>query len=115
MQAIKISDVQSKIEAFYNKDMYLHLETTNGAYAMHNGERSISAGAYIRNGKVRFSNGKIVGEHSFRVGLQIELGWIYAEGLTDYEITETGQLLLAGHDSEGKVAVALELSDTPFS
>lgn len=115
MKPISKNDVQKELERFKNKQVYLHLETTNGAYASYRDGKALSAGAYIRNGKVSFAEGSIQGEGPFRVGLQIELGWIYAEGLTNWEVTEKGQLLLAGLDEQGKLAVALQLSETPFS
>ncbi len=70
--------------------------------------------AYIRNGKVRYERGTITGVGPYRVGLKMEDGWIYGEGLTDFEIDEKGRLLLAGHDGDGRLAIALELSVTPF-
>ncbi|MDC7770576.1 YojF family protein [Priestia megaterium] len=115
MQPIHKETVQKKIQTFLNKDVYVHLETTNGAYASHVNEKVMTVGAFIRNGKVTILNGKITGEGPYRVGLQIDLGWIYAEGLTDWEIDEEGRLLLAGHDFEGRLAVALQLSEHPFS
>ncbi|TCP20874.1 uncharacterized protein DUF1806 [Scopulibacillus darangshiensis] len=114
MKPIQQQDVQRELETFMNQDVYLHLETTNGAYASHFNEKFFSAGAYIRNGLVRFSRGQITGEGPYRIGLKMDLGWIYAEGLTDWELTDNGQLLLAGHDHDGKLAVALELSHEPF-
>jgi Protein of unknown function (DUF1806) len=114
LQPIRIEEVQTVLNQFKGQDVYLHLETTNGAYAAHHNEGFFSAGAYIRNGRIRFSHGKIVGKGPYRIGLKLELGWIYAEGLTDWEMTDKGQLLLAGHDYEGKLAVALQLSHEPF-
>ncbi|MCA1030296.1 YojF family protein [Bacillus timonensis] len=114
MKPIKINEVQGKIDSFINQELYLHLETTNGAYAAHNNEGKLSVGAYIRNTIVTFSTGKITGNGPYRVGLKMETGWIYAEGLTDWEVDKSGRLLLAGHDSEGRLAVALQLSKTPF-
>jgi len=38
MKPIEPNDVQRVIDGFANKDIYLHLETTNGAYATHNNE-----------------------------------------------------------------------------
>jgi hypothetical protein len=114
LQPIHVEQVQQALNRFANQDVYLHLETTNGAYASHHNERFFSAGAYIRNGRIRFSRGKIAGEGPYRVGLKLDFGWVYAEGLTDWEITEKGQLLLAGHDYDGKLAVALQLSKEPF-
>jgi hypothetical protein len=114
MQPIQIDLVQPVIEQFFGEDVYLHLETTNGAYANHNNEKVLTVNAYIRNGRVRFDSGKITGLGPYRVGLKIELGWIYAEGLTHWELDSSGRLLLAGHDSEGKLAVALQISRNPF-
>ncbi|MEH7251471.1 YojF family protein [Neobacillus niacini] len=107
-------EVQTAINKYANQDVYIHLETTNGAYASHHDQTFFSAGAYIRNGLVRYEHGKITGTDPYRVGLKINLGWIYAEGLTHFEIDEHDRLLLAGHDNKGKLAVALEISPTPF-
>ncbi|NRD77243.1 YojF family protein [Bacillus sp. BRMEA1] len=114
MEVVEIQKVQEVINSFANKDVYIHLETTNGAYASHFNQSFFSAGAYIRNALVRYELGKITGNGPYRVGLKINLGWIYAEGITHYEIDEQGRLLLAGHDYDGKLAVALEISATPF-
>lgn len=114
MKPIKKSLVQPLLDSFLNCDVYLHLETTNGAYAVHTKERSMSAGAYIRNALISFGRGIITGDGPYRVGLKLELGWVYAEGLTDFEMSQEGQLLLAGHDQEGRLAMALELSLCPF-
>jgi len=114
MELVELSSVQEAINGFANKDVYIHLETTNGAYASHKDQSFFSAGAYIRNALVRYELGKITGNGPYRVGLKINLGWIYAEGITHFEIDEENHLLLAGHDHEGKLAVALEISHTPF-
>jgi hypothetical protein len=115
VKPINAVDVQIILNQLTNQDLYLHLETTNGAYAALHSAAATPVGAYIRNGKVQFQRGTIKGEGSFRVGLKMEIGWIYAEGLTDWEVDELGRLLLAGHDGEGRLTVALELSATPFS
>ncbi|PLS18404.1 DUF1806 domain-containing protein [Bacillus sp. M6-12] len=115
MEAIEQKDiVQRTIDSMAGKDIFLHLETTNGAYATHKDESFFSAGAYIRNAKIRYELGKIVGEGPFRVGLKLEIGWVYGEGITHFELDDKGRLLLAGLDNTGKLAVALELSETPF-
>lgn len=114
MKEIQLELVQKQLDLFTNKDVYIHLETTNGAYASHFGNQGVNVGAYIRNAKVNFSHAVIKGnEASYRVGLKTELGWIYAEGLTDWEWYEN-QLLLAGHDSDGRLMVALQISETAF-
>ena len=114
LKPIEKEAVQKLIDGFANQNVYIHLETTNGAYAVHSGARKTSAGAFIRNALVTFTEGKIVGNDPYRVGLKMDIGWIYAEGLTDWELDEMDRLLLAGHDEEGKLAVALQISKTPF-
>ncbi|HYF92008.1 MAG TPA: YojF family protein [Symbiobacteriaceae bacterium] len=117
MKPIALSEVQAALQPYVDREVYLHLETTNGAYAAENlqGQApTMAVCAYIRNARVRFHRAVIAGAGPFRAGLQMEIGWIYAEGLTDWEIDEHGRLLLAGHDVEGRLAVALELSFTPF-
>jgi hypothetical protein len=105
--------VQQSLESYKNQPVYLHLETTNGAYASHLHEKMV-VGAYIRNGKITFEQGKITGDGPYRIGLKMELGWVYAEGLTDWEIDKQGRLLIAGHDADGKLAVAFQLSLSSF-
>lgn len=115
MKPIEIDNVQAKLEEFADKDVYVHLETTNGAYASHFDDKAYNVGAYIRNAQVTYSQAKIVGDgKTYRVGLKMEFGWIYAEGLTDWTIHGDNQLLLAGHDREGRLMVSLEVSETPF-
>ncbi|MEW9675907.1 YojF family protein [Lentibacillus sp. L22] len=114
MKPIEMDAVQQHLDRLKDKEVYIHLETTNGAYASHVNEKAYTVGAYIRNAKVKFSQAKLVGNgQSYRAGLKMEIGWIYAEGLTDWTIHDH-QLLLAGHDREGRLMVALELSETPF-
>lgn len=108
------TSVQAALEKFSGREVYLHLETTNGAYAAHFGQSPMAVCAYIRNGRVQFGRGVVTGDGPYRVGLKMDHGWIYAEGLTDYEVDPEERLLLAGHDAEGRLAVALNLSLRPF-
>jgi hypothetical protein len=114
MKPILLKNVQEVLNNHANKLLYIHLETTNGAYAAHNNQQVMAVSAFIRNGKVQFSQAKITGDNPYRVGLKIEDGWIYAQGLTDWEVDSEGRVLLAGHDSEGKIAISLQLSEQPF-
>jgi hypothetical protein len=106
--------VQKELDRLIDQDLYLHLETTNGAYASHKNDAFLNAGAYIRNGLIRFNRAKLAGDGPFRIGLKLDLGWIYGEGLTHFEVTESRQLLMAGYNHEGKLSIALQLSHTPF-
>lgn len=114
MEQIIPEIIQSKLNELAQQEVYIHLETTNGAYATHHGQSTYSSGAYIRNAKVSYELAKITGNSPYRVGMKLEIGWIYAEGLTHYLIDEKNRLLLAGLNEEGKLAVALEISTTPF-
>lgn len=116
MGPIDREQVESALRQFVGQPVYLHLETTNGAYAAERSDDALppSVGAYVRNARVVISRAALRGSGPYRAGLQIELGWIYAEGLTDWELDDRGRLLLAGHDHEGRLAVALELSPDPF-
>ncbi|MBO1001565.1 YojF family protein [Pseudogracilibacillus auburnensis] len=114
MEAIRKDIVQEQLNSFKNKRVYIHLETTNGAYASHFGNQGVNVGAYIRNAQITFTEAVIKGDVGYRVGLKTELGWLYAEGLTDWELYNQNQLLLAGHDADGRLMVALQISETPF-
>lgn len=114
MQPIQLNSVDDALQNFLNQPVYLHLETTNGAYANHFNEKVMTVNAFIRNTVVNISRATITGNNPFRVGLKLEEGWVVAEGLTDWEVDDQNRLLLAGHNEEGKLAIALQLSITPF-
>jgi len=114
LEPINRDAVQAALGQFENQQIYIHLETTNGAYAANGPENAMAVCAYIRNGRVAYHLGSITGVGPYRVGLKMDEGWIYAEGLTDWEMDAEGHLLMAGHDAEGRLAIALQLSKTPF-
>ena len=115
MKEVNTQELQELLNSFANKDVYIHLETTNGSYATHYNEQFFNAGAFIRNVKLRYELGKVVDDAPHRVGLKMEHGWVYAQGITHFELDEQGRLLMAGLDFTGKLAVALEISETPFA
>lgn len=115
MKEVDVQELQNLINSFANKDVYIHLETTNGSYATHYNEQFFNASAFIRNAKIRYELGKVVGDSPHRVGLKMDHGWVYAQGITHYELDEQGRLLMAGLNYEGKLAIALQISETPFS
>lgn len=114
MQRIDPSIIQRRIEELQDQDLYIHLEMTTGAYAAHHDSSKHPAANFITNAVIRFSHGSISGVGPYRVGLKMERGWVYTEGLTHYEESETDRLILAGHDGQGKLVVALQLSREPF-
>ena len=115
MQEVQVSALQNLLNSFANKDVYIHLETTNGSYAAHYDEKFFNAGAFIRNAKIKYELAKVVSDTPHRVGLKMEHGWVYAQGITHYELDDQGRLLMAGLDYSGKLAIALQISETPFT
>ncbi|WP_077624812.1 YojF family protein [Sediminibacillus massiliensis] len=115
MEPINMEKVQKELDRLANKEVYVHLETTNGAYASHFDKNAYNVGAFIRNAKVNYLHGKIVGVNgTYRVGLKLDMGWVYGEGLSDWEVDENNRLLMAGHDREGRLMVALQIGEKPF-
>jgi hypothetical protein len=114
LKPINPSDLQNKLNDYRDQDLYLHLETTNGAYASHKDQSVMTVGAFIRNGLIKFKHAKVTGKGPYRVGMKMDNGWVYAEGLTHWEVDQQDRLLLAGHDADGKLAVACQVSKEPF-
>ncbi|GIP20699.1 MULTISPECIES: YojF family protein [Paenibacillus] len=114
MQIIDIEAVQHRIDSFKDQDVYVHLEMTTGAYASHYDSSKHPAANFISNALIRFSTGTIAGTGVYRVGLKMEKGWLYAEGLNMWDEKDSDRLILAGHDAQGKLVVALQLSREPF-
>ena len=114
MQIIKTSAVQSELDRRADTDLYVHLETTTGSYTLMGPEKRPPVIAFIRNAQVNYMRGSIKGAGPYRVGLKLANGWVYADGLTHYEVNERDELLMAGYDAEGQLTVALQVSRTPF-
>ncbi|MGG1517009.1 YojF family protein [Paenibacillus oryzisoli] len=114
MQLIDKTKVQLLIESLIDQDLYIHLEMTTGAYAAHLDHTKHPAATFISNAVIRYTHGSISGDGPYRVGLKTGQGWVYSEGLTHYEETESERLILAGHDTAGKLIVALQLGREPF-
>jgi hypothetical protein len=114
MQPIDKAVIQERIEELKDQQLYMHLELTTGAYAAHFDSTKHPAATFVSNAAIRYTHGSISGEETYRVGLKMEQGWVYSEGLTHYEETERDRLIMAGHDRQGKLVVALQLSREPF-
>lgn len=113
MKLIEQTHVQAELNKLKDVNVFVHLETTNGAYAGHH-NTGLAVGAFIRNVPLKYDRAKIAGMGPYRIGLKLEHGWVYAEGVTHYELDDKGRLLLAGLNPEGKLAVALQISQEPF-
>jgi len=114
VRPIDPTEVQARLDRLKDQDVYLHLETTTGAYAALSGSGGHPASAFVKNARIRFSRGSIAGSGPYRVGLKMRDGWVYAEGLTHYDEEDAERLILAGNDGEGRLVVALQLSRQPF-
>lgn len=106
--------VQAELDGRLGKPVYLHLETTTGSYTKLGPEKKSPVIAFVRNAQIEFVRGTVTGNGPFRVGLKLADGWVYADGLTDYDVNQRNELLLAGIDHEGQLTMALQLSTTPF-
>ncbi|MDI1829127.1 DUF1806 family protein, partial [Staphylococcus aureus] len=49
LEPIKEQEVIDLLASFEHKPVYLHVETTNGAYANHFDQRVFNAGTFLRN------------------------------------------------------------------
>ncbi|MFC5530232.1 YojF family protein [Cohnella yongneupensis] len=114
MKLIDKTEVQQLIDRLSDQDLYIHLEMTTGAYTSHFDSSKHPAATFISNAIVRYEHGSITDKSPYRVGLKLPHGWVYSEGLTHYDETEKDRLILAGHDGQGKLVVALQLGKSPF-
>ncbi|WP_182474504.1 YojF family protein [Staphylococcus devriesei] len=118
LELINAEEVQQLLTSFENKPVFLHVETTNGAYANHFDQRVFNAGTFLRNIQVTYEHAQIKGgdKDPYRVGLKLrDGGWGYVQGLTHYEINDNNELLIAGFNYEGQLAATLEISEKPFT
>ncbi|MFC0215656.1 DUF1806 family protein [Paenibacillus chartarius] len=101
MQLIDRKRLETALSSFAGATVFTHIEVTPGGFA--------------RNIPVHIIETYLHGEGPYRAALRLEeQGWIRVEGLTHMVLDENGRLLLAGHDAEGKLTTALELSRTRF-
>ena len=101
LEPINEQEVLNLLTSYANKPVYLHVETTNGAYANHLDEH-----AQLKGGE----------KDPYRVGLKLrEGGWVYVQGLTHYEVNHDNEFLIAGFNYEGQLAATIEISDKPFT
>ncbi|PJM33878.1 DUF1806 domain-containing protein [Staphylococcus hominis] len=118
LEPIKAEEVHRLLTTFENKPVYLHVETTNGAYANHFDQRVFNAGTFLRNIQVTYEHAQLKGgdKDPFRVGLKLrDGGWVYVQGLTHYEINDNNEFLIAGFNYEGQLAATIEISEQPFT
>ena len=117
LEEIDYDKVQTLLSSYEHKPVYLHVETTNGAYAAHFDQRVFNAGTFLRNIQVTYEHAQLKGGNKdpYRVGLKLkDNGWVYVQGLTHFEVNENDEFLLAGFNYEGQLVAALEISTTPF-
>jgi bacillithiol biosynthesis deacetylase BshB2 len=108
VQPIDPEALRPHLDALAGRAWYLHLETTAGAYTQG------GFGAFVRNARLAIRRARVAGSGPYRLGLETEAGWAYAEGLTHWRQDPAGRLLLAGYDDLGRITVVCELSETPF-
>lgn len=118
LEPIKEQEVLDLLTSYANQPVYLHVETTNGAYANHFDQRVFNAGTFLRNIVVTFEHAQLKGgdKDPYRVGLKLKDGaWVYVQGLTHYEVNKNNEFLIAGFNYEGQLAATIEISKQPFT
>ena len=118
LEPIKYEEVMKLLTSYENKPVYVHVETTNGAYANHFDERVFNAGTFLRSIQVTYEHGRLKGgdKDPYRIGLKLrDGGWVYVQGLTHYEVNQDNECLIAGFNYEGQLAATLEISEKPFT
>lgn len=114
MKPINPVEVELAIQHLQEQELYIHLEMTTGAYAAHWDSSKHPAATFITNARIRYAQGSVAGNGPYRVGLKMEHGWVYSEGLTHWNGEDPDRLIMAGHDAQGKLVVALQLGKKPF-
>lgn len=108
MEPIEPAAVDAALADLVGRTVHLHVETTAGAYT------EGGFGAFIRNVAIALDGAAVRGTGPYRAGLRFGDGWVYTEGLTHWERDAAGRVLLAGHDSAGRLQVACTVSPTPL-
>ncbi|MFC3899381.1 DUF1806 family protein [Aliicoccus persicus] len=117
MEPINQDTVQSLLDAFVDKRVYIHVEITSGMYASHVDQEVFNAGTFVRNVQVNIVEAiiKKAENDQYRVGIKLDNGgWIYVIGLTHFIVNEEAEFIMHGFNYQGKLASALELSHQPF-
>lgn len=114
MKLIDRDQVQKRLNALKDIELYIHMEMTMGAYTSHRDSSVHPASNFIKNAKISFEHGSISEKSPYRIGLKLDGGWVYAEGMTHWDESDTERLVLSGNDKDGKLIAALQLSKEPF-
>lgn len=117
LEPINEQEVLNLLTSYENKPIYLHVETTNGAYANHFDERVFNAGTFLRNIQVTYEHAQLKGGEKILIALvsNYDGGWVYVQGLTHFEVNEDNEFLIAGFNYEGQLAATIEMSEKPFT
>jgi N-acetylglucosamine malate deacetylase 2 len=109
LEPISLPALAPVLEGYAGRTLYLHLETTAGAYT------EGGFGAFLRGVPLVVGRVRVHGTGPYRAGIESGAGFVYAEGLTHWAADADGRLLLEGHDEEGRLTVALILSPSPLA
>lgn len=102
MKPIDKDLLNGRLAEFQKGSSFAHVEVTPGGFA--------------RNIVIQIEETHVHGSGPYRVALRLKQnGWIRVEGLTHMTVDEAGRLLIAGHDSDGKLTTGLELSREAFA
>ena len=114
MDVLQPDFVQRELDRRAGVNVYLHIETTTGTYTALGPDAMPPCIAFVRNARIAYERGSVRGQGPYRVGLKMDGGWVYGDGLTHATVDEDDRLLLAGFDGDGRLRIALQLATTPF-
>jgi bacillithiol biosynthesis deacetylase BshB2 len=109
LQPIAPEAVRPALDALCGRTLYLHLETTAGAYTQN------GYGAFLRGERITVRRAIVHGGGgAFRCGVETEGGFVYAEGLSHWRAT-SDMVAFEGYDGDGRLTVSVTLSATPLA
>ena len=116
LEPIKEQEVLDLLTSYANQPVYLHVETTNGAYANHFDQRVFNAGTFLRNIVVTFEHAQLKGgdKDPYRVGLKLKDGGWVCKDLRTMKLIRT-TIFNCRFYYEGQLAATIEISKQPFT
>ncbi|MBE3595580.1 MAG: bacillithiol biosynthesis deacetylase BshB2 [Hydrogenibacillus sp.] len=115
LQAESLGAARAALQAWTGREAYIHMETTQGAYARHHRGEVHPVGGFVRNARLYIERAALAGSGPYRLGLVTSDGYAMIEGLTHWEDgIVPGALAFYGLIPDGKLAAAIILSAAPL-
>lgn len=120
LEGAALERARAALRRWEGRTAYVHLETTQGAYARHHRGEAHPVGGLVQNARVVIERASLLGPGPHRLGLVTVDGYALVEGLTHWEEAGGGpdgrpEDVLAFYAllADGKLAAAFILSTAP--